>query len=214
MRSIISLNARCFSGLVLCFALLGCATEPALLPIQNNSSNVKAIGFELSQPHGNYWFYKPNNYPGWVTFRKQDPAKANLIKGDLLTFVIEVKAERYRDFDLLSPTGLESALKYALNENPDKFKYAAPKFEHYSWQETKCIRYTSTREETESFKGEPTKFHWEVEGFFCRHPHESHIAVTGLFQEVRAAETPSLLTDLLRKEANDVLNSVQFMRIK
>lgn len=199
---------------VIALFVTACATNHStLVPITVNTHVIKAIGYEVSPPRGNYWFSYHYNQPGWVEFRKQDPAKASLPKGNLLSFVVEIKAEQWRDYDLTTPAGLEAALKFGIYENPNKYKYSTPLFEHYSWQGTNCIKYEVSREEPDTVNGELITFRWDVKGFFCRHPDSRQIGVMGFFQERRPLETPSLLDAQLRKETESVLDSVRFIQI-
>lgn len=200
---------------VICWTTIGfssavAAAKSDLVPVTPASPVVRAIGYEVAPPQGMHWFSYRTNEPGWVTFRKQDPSRASLPGAELVSFVVEIKAERYGGHDLNTPAGLEAALKFALYEKPDEFKYSPARLEHYPWQGTNCIRYAMTRDRPATVKGESIPFRWQVEGFFCRHPYIPHVAVTGLLQERRPTETPSLLDGALRQEAEGILDSVRF----
>jgi hypothetical protein len=203
-------------ALVVCLTLglfgVAALAQRALIPVDPRSPPIKVIGYEVSPPQGSHWFIDSRNEPGWITFRKQDSARQSVPNGELLSLVVEIKAERYPRHDLTTPAGLEEALKYALYEKPEAFRYSSPRFDHYPWQGTHCIRYSMTRERAELVNGESIPWVWSVEGFFCRHPDSPTIAVTGFFQERRPAQTPSLLDEGLRKEAQDVLDSIRFVK--
>jgi len=200
-------------GLLLAVSYSGAAAQSLLEPVTSTTTLIKAIGFEVTPPKGDYWFSYRQNPPGQVTFRKQDPAMKTLPNGSRHSFVVEIKAERYRDFDLRTASGLEAAVVYALYETPDHYKYGTQRFERFDWQGTECIRYTMSREQPEKLDGKRVVFRWDVEGYFCRHPTSPMIAVTGLFQERRLLDTPSMLNETLRDEAEQVLKSIRFMQI-
>lgn len=190
---------------------LGALARSPLEPVTEDMPPLKTLDFTVEPPKGEHWLYYRRAMPGYVTFRKQDPIKKIVPGGEHLSFVIEIKAEKFTGHDLTTMSGLEAALKFALYESPDVYRYGMLRVESFVWQDTDCASYLMSREEPETLDGQPVVFVWSVEGFFCRHPANPEVAVTGLFQERRLAATPSRLDDVLRAEAEQTLQSVRFI---
>ena len=190
---------------------LGADARSPLEPVTEDMPPLKTLDFTVEPPKGEHWLYYRRAMPGYVTFRKQDPIKKILPGGEHLSFIIEIKAEKFPGHDLTTGSGLEEALKFALYESPDVYRYGMLRVESFVWQDTDCASYLMSREEPETVDDPPVVFAWSVEGFFCRHPANPEVAVTGLFQERRPAGTPSRLDDVLRAEAEQTLQSVRFI---
>jgi hypothetical protein len=193
---------------------VGAHAQSALVPLEQPPRSIRAIGFEVSPPNGENWFVRARNQPGQVTFQKQIATPAAEQQGQPSTFVIEVKAERYREHDLSHPAGLEAALRFALHEDTERFSYGPLRITAFAWQGTDCLRYSSSREERDVVTQPSVRQRWEVDGYFCRHPSSPAIAVTGLMQQRTPLSFGSLLDDGLRAEAEDTLQSVRFVPIR
>lgn len=201
---------RAFVGCMLGLLSFGALARSPLEPVTEDMPPLKTLDFTVAAPVGEHWLYFRRAEPGYVTFRKQDPIKKALPGGEHLSFIIEIKAEKFRGHDLMTEAGLEAALKSALYDSPDVYKYGMLRVQGFAWQDTDCASYLMSREEPEIVDGKPLVFVWSTEGFFCRHPADPEIAVTGLFQERRLATMPSRLDDVLRAEAEQTLQSVRF----
>ena len=189
---------------------LGALARSPLEPVTEDMPPLRTLDFTVAPPVGEHWLYFRRAAPGYVTFRKQDPIKKALPGGEHLSFLIEIKAEKFPGHDLTTEAGLEAALKSALYESPDAYNHGMLRVQEFAWQETDCASYLMSREEAEIVDGMPLVFVWRTEGFFCRHPVNPEVAVTGLFQERRLATMPSRLDDVLRGEAEQTLQSVRF----
>ena len=199
------------AGVMVMLVCLGAAARSPLEPVTEDMPPLKTLDFTVAPPGGEHWLYYRRATPGYVTFRKQDPQKKLLPGGEHLSFVIEIKAGKYAGHDLASADGLEAALKFALYENSDGYRYGMLRIESFAWQGTDCISYLVSREEPEMLEDNPVVFLWVAEGFFCRHPANPEVAVTGSFQERRPAGLPTRLDDLLRQEAEQTLQGVRFI---
>ena len=197
----------CVLGLI-SFAVL--ARSP-LEPVTEDMPPLKTLDFTVAPPTGEHWLYYQRAFPGYVTFRKQDPIKKVLPGGEHLSFIIEIKAEKFPGHDLSTGAGLEAALKSALYDSPDVYKYGMLRVQGFTWQDTDCASYLMAREEPQMLDGKPVVFVWQTEGIFCRHPANPDVAVTGLFQERRLDTLPSRLDDVLRAEAEQTLQSIRFL---
>lgn len=199
------------AGVMVMLVCLGAAARSPLEPVTEDMPPLKTLDFTVAPPGGEHWLYYRRAMPGYVTFRKQDPLKKLLPGGEHLSFIIEIKAGRHAGHDLTTADGLEGALKLALYESADVYRYGMLRVESFAWQDTDCISYLISREEPETLEGNPVVFLWVAEGFFCRHPANPEVAVTGSFQERRPAGMPTRLDDLLRQEAEQTLQSVRFI---
>ena len=198
-------------GVMVVLVCLGAAARSPLEPVTEDMPPLKTLDFTVAPPKGEHWLYYQRAMPGYVTFRKQDPIKRLLSGGEHLSFGIEIKAEKYSAHDLTTADGLEAALKFALYERSDVYRYGMLRVESFVWQDTDCISYLISREEPEVLEGNPVVFLWVGEGFFCRHPANPEVAATGLFQERRPWAMPTRLDDLLRQEAEQTLQGVRFI---
>ena len=198
-------------GVMVTLVCLGAAARSPLEPVTEDMPPLKTLDFTVAPPGGEHWLYYRRAMPGYVTFRKQDPLKKLLPGGEHLSFVIEIKAGRHAGHDLTTADGLEGALKLALYESADVYRYGMLRVESFAWQDTDCVSYLVSREEPEVLEEQPMVFLWVAEGFFCRHPANPEVAVIGSFQERRPAGMPTRLDDLLRQEAEQTLQSVRFI---
>lgn len=197
-------NAARRTALAVLLATLAAAPGAAeLAVVAPGAARVEAIGFSVQPPAGEHWFAYRHLPAGQVAFRKDDPSWRLLPGGERIRFVVEIKAERYADFDLADPEQLRAALRYALDQGSGSERPFTP----LARQGSDCLHYVASREQADN-DGSPLR--QTVEGYFCRHPEAPHVAVTSLFQVSHPPATPSPLTGELRREAGAVLDSLRY----
>lgn len=202
-------------SLLLLPTLQAAHARSSLEEVTADMAPITTSAFSVALPRGEHWVYFQRPAPAYVTFRKQDPLIQRLPGGEHLAFVIEIRAEHFPERDLITEEGLEEALKSTLyGQAVDGRRIGMFRAQSFAWQDTDCLSYIVTRNDTVTQDRGPLVLDFTTEGFFCRHPVDRQRVVSGMFQERRLAGTPSRLDDVLRDEAQQTLQSVRFLPAK
>ncbi len=185
----------------------------ALVPVKPDSPVVVAAGFQVAPPRGEHWFMYHHPPTGFVTFSKEDPAKYSLPGGDQLECGLEIKAEKFRQFDLSTEAGLKAACLFTLIDPDPRYKNDPPHMVACALLGTDCIRYSLSRQENTTVEGKPVVMRSDIQGYFFRHPSCPILGVNATLGERRLLETPTMLTDALKAEAEQVMRSIRFLPV-
>lgn len=198
--------------LAIAVGLLACAT-PEVRWVTDADTRIERNGISFLPPSGANWVHAESGPYGAAFGKLVTDAKGE--RRTLIMAVIngKLKGEKY---DLKTDAGFRQAVEdFVKGDGESGFKVRKAQYSPpYRDQETDCIKFESSIEQSNSpvYPGEVLLM--EGKGIICRHPTSPEYLVTSTFSERRRLGRDSVMNDELWKEVEHSMTSVRFTPVK
>jgi hypothetical protein len=210
--AILSSTRTTVACLAIAVGLSACAT-PEMHWVTDSGTRIEKNGISFLPPSGKNWGHAQSG-PYGAAFGKL----VTDAMGEPRTLIMAVMNGQLREkkYDLKTDTGFKQAVQHFVEGGGESgFKVIkAQFFPPYRDQDTDCIKFESSIEQSNShlFPGEVLLM--EGKGIVCRHPTSPDYLVTSTFSERRKLGRDSVMNDELWKEVEHSMTSVRFTPMK
>lgn len=198
--------------LAIAVGLLACAT-PEVRWVTDSETRIERNGISFLPPSGGNWVHAESGPYGAVFGKLVTDAK-----GERRTLIMAVVNGQLKEkkYELKTDAGFKQAVEdFVKGDGESGFKVNKAQYSpSYRDQDTDCIKFESSIEQTNSpvYPGEVLLM--EGKGVICRHPTSPDYLVTSTFSERRKLGSDSVMNDELWKEVEHSMTSVHFIPMK
>lgn len=198
--------------IVFAMGLLACAT-PEMRWVTDADTRIERNGISFLPPSGENWVHAPSG-PYGASFGKL----VTDAKGEPRTLIMAVINGKLKEkkYDLKTESGFKQAVEFFVKDGAESgFKVIKAQYSPiYRDQDTDCIKFESSVEQSNSPVHPGEVLLMEGKGIVCRHPTSPEYMVTSMFSERRKLGHDSVMNEELWKEVEHSMTSVRFTPMK
>jgi|APFre7841882724_1041349.scaffolds.fasta_scaffold38527_2 hypothetical protein len=191
--------------------LSGCA--PPIQRVSDSATPVVAKGFSVLPPKGDYWFQMGGSDTYRVVFGKTTPDELKQKKTLILTAEILHATKKH---DISTPEGLKAEVDTYLTLKVPRHTLKSFKSDHYRDERlrTDCVRSEAINEERDNPNYPGIVFLITGSIVTCRHPFSPDTVVVVGYSDRRPVDTTSILDEVVRKEVEWSVNSLELFPVR